>query len=429
MKSMFKFFGIIAIAAVIGFTAACSNGSTGGGGGQQPTVPLKETYVSYDTDGNEYKLVITEATNGRALDPNKKYTYSLTITLVNGTVKISTGTAEIKINTDNAIESITLTHSGTRATVTVTVSGGEGSKGVTSFSVDIPVDNGPAVPKPGHLPYTLNETGNGYIIIAGESFVKSGVANIPATFRNLPVTAIGGWGSFTDNPNLTTIKFEGNNLKTIGEGAFAFCKNLTGVTIPAGVTYIGNMAFMGTNLISVTIPASVTAFGDNEGWGTFSECEKLTTVTFESGSKLEAISWGTFAQCTSLSAITIPASVTYIGEFAFQDCTSLSAIIIPNSVTFIGRWAFERTTSLTSITIPNSVISIGDGAFSGCTSLSAITIPNSVKSIGVAFWDWTPSQTINVGYASQAAADAVWGASWREGCEAVIKYWNGSSYQ
>ena len=424
MKSMFKLFGITALVAVIGFTAACSNGSTGGGG-QQPTVPLKETYVSYDELGNEYKLVITEATNGRALDPNKKYTYSLTITLVNGTVKISTGTAKINDNT-----SIILTHSGTRATVTVTVSGGESGKGVTSFSVDIPVDNGPAVPKPGPLPYTLNETGNGYIIIAGESFVKNGVANIPATFRNLPVTAIGE-GSFTENQNLTTIKFEGNNLKTIGEGAFANCKNLTGVTIPAGVTtigdmafgwcdnlssvtipagvtYIGNMAFMDANLISVTIPASVTAFGDNERWGAFAGCKKLTTVTFESGSKLEAISWGTFADCPSLSVITIPASVTYIGEWAFGQCKSLTNITIPAGVTHIDAMAFENCTSITSIIIPAGVTAIGWGTFGG----------------------WTSSQTINVrGHSSQAEADAAWWGDWRDECEAVIKYWNGSSYQ
>ena len=62
---------------------------------------------------------------------------------------------------------------------------------------------------------------------------------------------------------------------------------------------------------------------------------------------------------TNISSIEIPASVTSIGDYAFDSCTGLTSITIPDSVTSIGSSAFYCCTGLTSITIPDSVISIG----------------------------------------------------------------------
>ena len=72
----------------------------------------------------------------------------------------------------------------------------------------------------------------------------------------------------------------------------------------------------------------------------------------------------------------IPASVTSIGDGAFQDCSGLTKIEIPDSVTSIGDYAFQNCTELTSIKIPNSVTSIGNDAFPSeitilCTNNSA----------------------------------------------------------
>ena len=440
MKSMFKLFGIIALVAVIGFVAACSNGSTGGGGRdpgvQRPIAPLKETYVSYDAGGNKYELVITEPTIGRALDPNLIYNYKLTITLVNGNVEISTGTAKIKIDTETStIESITLTHSESQVVVTVTVSSNDGSNtgAITSFSVNIPIDNKPVpLPKPAGL-YILNSDGTGYIIVQGA--VENGVAVIPEKLPDgKPVTAIGyaafannkdlrsvtipasiisidGWGNFEGCTNLTTVTFApGSQLKTIGGGAFEGCTSLKNITIPAGVTSIGHWAFKNCSFTSITIPANVTAIYE----GAFDLCTSLTTVTFAAGSRLKTIG-AAFVGCTSLSTITIPASVTTIDSAyadwdgakdelgAFIDCTNLTTVIFaPNSqLETIGNNAFRSCTNLTSITIPAGVTSIGYGTFAG----------------------WTPSQTINVqGHANQQSADAAWGTEWRWACNATINY-------
>jgi hypothetical protein len=172
-----------------------------------------------------------------------------------------------------------------------------------------------------------------------------------------------------------TIK--GVTVTSIGNGAFGWCKSLTGVTIPDSVTSIGGSAFYGcTSLTSVTIPDSVTSIGGSA----FGNCKSLTNMTIPDSVTL--IGNGAFLGCTSLTSVTIPDSVTSIGERAFSECTSLTSVTIPDSVTSIGEQAFSECTSLTSVTIPDSVTSIGEQAFSECTSLTSVTIPDSVTSIG-----------------------------------------------
>ncbi len=121
----------------------------------------------------------------------------------------------------------------------------------------------------------------------------------------------------------------------IGESAFSGCANLTSVTIPEGVTEIGGSTFYGcANLTSVTIPAGVTEIG----WSAFKDCANLTSVTIPAG--VTEIGWGAFRGCASLTSVTIPAGVTEIWRSAFEDCTSLTSVTIPKSVTKIGKDAF-----------------------------------------------------------------------------------------
>lgn len=75
-----------------------------------------------------------------------------------------------------------------------------------------------------------------------------------------------------------------------------------------------------------------------------------------------------------VDAPTIPDSVTYIGEGAFQDCTSLACVTIPNGVTNIQSRAFYGCGALTSIVIPNSVIDINFSSFNYCRGLESIIV-------------------------------------------------------
>ena len=95
-----------------------------------------------------------------------------------------------------------------------------------------------------------------------------------------------------------------------------------------------------------------------------------------------SIGWGAFSICYGLTSVTIPNSVTSIGKYAFDGCSGLTSVTIGNSVTSIGDYAFYCCGGLTSVTIPNSVTSIGEWAFRSCSKLTSVIIGNGIKKIG-----------------------------------------------
>ncbi|MDR2701466.1 MAG: hypothetical protein LBB72_03435 [Spirochaetaceae bacterium] len=66
MKNVFKLIGIIALAAVIGFSLATCDNGTGGGGGGGGGNPTSATYTGYDSAGKAYKLVISKNAQGNS---------------------------------------------------------------------------------------------------------------------------------------------------------------------------------------------------------------------------------------------------------------------------------------------------------------------------------------------------------------------------
>ena len=151
-------------------------------------------------------------------------------------------------------------------------------------------------------------------------------------------------------------------VRRISSSAFKGCKNITSISIPEGVTYIGEHAFDGcSSLKSVIIPESVKSIGAYA----FNGCSALTTVKIPNG--VSKIPEYAFRSCGSLNSVVISEGVTTIGDYAFYACTSLRNIIIPDCVMQIGDYAFAHS-GLSSVAIPSRVERIGSGAFLGCTS-------------------------------------------------------------
>ena len=183
--------------------------------------------------------------------------------------------------------------------------------------------------------------------------------------------------SFSGIPRNTTILTIPSGVTSIGEQAFYGCSSLSSVTIPSGVTSIGNYAFRDCrSLSSVTIPPSVTSFG----YYAFCDCRSLSSVTISSG--VTSIGESAFYGCSSLSSVTIPPSVTSIGGQAFHGCSSLPSVAIPSNVVNIGNAAFYGCRSLSSVTIPSGVTNIGFKAFYANSSLGSVDIGTGVKTVG-----------------------------------------------
>lgn len=180
--------------------------------------------------------------------------------------------------------------------------------------------------------------------------------------------------------------------------SFAFCSDLTSVTLGDGVLIIGEEAFKGCGaLTSMTIPDSVmnlqsrafaycggltnVMIGSGVGYiggSAFSSCYALTDVTLGNG--VTTIGTNVFQNCVALTSLLIPDGVSNIGEFAL-DGSGLMSVTLPSSMTSVGPFTFYNCPSLQSVAIPNSVTSISTGAFMFCSALTSVTIPDSVTSI------------------------------------------------
>ena len=158
------------------------------------------------------------------------------------------------------------------------------------------------------------------------------------------------------------------NLKVIGDGVFRETK-LGSITIPASVVRIGYGAFQsagltslsfetGSNLIamygdtdrlgysfqennlsSITIPKSVEYIGDSIFYG-----NKLTTLSFETGYKLKYIDRHAFGsnQLTNAGLGKLPSSLTSLATDAFSNNPSLTQITL-TSPTDIEGWTNGST--------------------------------------------------------------------------------------
>lgn len=143
-------------------------------------------------------------------------------------------------------------------------------------------------------------------------------------------------------------------LTGLNKGAFSGCSRLQNVTVPDGLTSIGDHAFENCFILS----------------------------EFDFPSNLKSIGSSAFSMCSSLRNAVIPSGVTSISYFAFNECYSLEKVTIENGVKYINGSAFRKCSFLTSIVIPDSVTVIEDYAFYYCTRLKSVKISANISELG-----------------------------------------------
>lgn len=134
----------------------------------------------------------------------------------------------------------------------------------------------------------------------------------------------------------------GDGVDYISNYTFMDCENLETITIPAGVTSIGPMAFFGYNkLKSIIVDENNPNYTSVDG------------VLFNKN-KTEIVIYPNAKE----GKYVIPNTVTTIGMHSFRESYKLSDLVIPDSVTVICPYAFYDCTSLLNITIPRTVITM-----------------------------------------------------------------------
>jgi hypothetical protein len=185
------------------------------------------------------------------------------------------------------------------------------------------------------------------------------------------------------NSTITAIELP-KTITHIVEGAFFGCSDLHSFSV-----HIQNMSYRSLDGVLysydvselIQCPALKTSIQIQEYTtrfvaGAFAYCTNLTTITIpEAVHQIEA---RTFYNANNLSSITLPQTLTSIGENAFYNCHALQSIRIPASVTVIEDFAFSMSSGLQQIIIESTTPpQLGIGAFEGLQSGASMYVPQS----------------------------------------------------
>ena len=221
-------------------------------------------------------------------------------------------------------------------------------------------------------------------------------------------------------------------MKTIGEGAFADCKNLQSVYLPRNLTTLSCWAFSGCSALkTIRINGTTGVFAENA----FDGCVSLEHIYLSTAIVPEAdedafananynatlhvpteavdaykttAPWCYFKHIVALNEQddspylmtiqytfnkeTMTATVTKVFEGetyrvtaidmkAFFDNQNLVSIELPEGITEIGIQAFLECSSLTSFIVPNSVKEIKQSAFVSCRAMTKCVFGSGVSNI------------------------------------------------
>lgn len=186
-------------------------------------------------------------------------------------------------------------------------------------------------------------------------------------------------------------------ISTIGEGAFAGCKNLTTLIIPSSLSTIKANAFANcTALTSVVIPTNCTL-----DMSAFDGCTALTAIhTSDQRTPNETVS-----KYSSVDGILYDKQRTVLYRYPMGK-KDQTAYEVRSGVTTIASGAFAGS-SLTAVCIPVSLKTVEAGAFADCSELTDVYFVGREEQWGVKVDESGNSAFLNakLHYSSKLPAD------------------------
>ena len=190
------------------------------------------------------------------------------------------------------------------------------------------------------------------------------------------ITEIGDY-AFSEHKGISAITIP-DTVTKIGIGAFNECVGLTNIALPSALSgRLSDRIFYGcTGLKTVSLPAGITEIGDSA----FENCSNLDGVSLPTN--VTSIGASAFAYNASLSKMVFPAAITEIKDKAFQGCTKLTSLDLNDGLLTIGEYAFATCTGVTSLHLPDSLTKIGAYAFNSDSGITVVNIPAAVTEVG-----------------------------------------------
>lgn len=180
-----------------------------------------------------------------------------------------------------------------------------------------------------------------------------------------------------------------SDMSSIKDRAFKGCHFAGTLEIPSNITNVGEEALVGNDFTTVNIAVADEALTiasdalDKNSISNFSCNRQIKTSALLQGS-------------TSLTKVTLGGKITEIPEYGFSGCSKLSDFSFQEATKLskIGQFAFEDCGALKGkLTIPASVTEIGQYAYDG-TSYTSISLPTGSNQIALKEYCFgTPSKS------------------------------------
>ncbi|MDD4531971.1 MAG: leucine-rich repeat protein [Bacilli bacterium] len=188
--------------------------------------------------------------------------------------------------------------------------------------------------------------------------------------------------------DLTSVKLTGDKEYKVCSGALNGASNLTTVDL-SGTKIIESNVFSGlTQLATIkgidqieyVADDSVkdTLWYDNQAdgliyFGTAFICPKGTLTSVALMNDVTGIAAEAFAKSSKISSI--PETVKYIGEKAFQQCANITLVSLPNLI-FCADRAFQGCNNIETIYFADNA-EMGEGIFEFCSNVKYVSLPYS----------------------------------------------------